>query len=332
MRSLSVRVEAVTPMFLGGANPRGAPELRAASFRGVMRFWLRALLGAYLGDNLKVLRQAESAVFGSTDGASPVVVQVKGRPHYVDLERRPSRTSGYNYLYWSVFLQRKGRKLRCIAPGSTFQVLLSLRPGVRQEQALWRAGAALWLTVRLGGLGSRSRRTLGSLVAREEPAQGFDPPLPPFVSSASGPAALAAELEAGIRTLCSSVGDNGEKPCHGFNVLHKDRCSVWVVAGNQPWPTWEGAAEKMGAALRALRQGMPLRERAALGLPLKGAPKSLPPRYASPLILTIAPLRGGGFAGIVVLFEPLLKAPPSFKDSLVCPFVGQFDVKEEVSL
>ncbi len=61
---LTVTLEAVTPLFLGGANPRGAPELRASplqaqvrspranprgapelrapSFRGAMRYWMRA--------------------------------------------------------------------------------------------------------------------------------------------------------------------------------------------------------------------------------------------------------------------------------------------------
>jgi len=31
MRELRLRLETVTPMFLGGANPRGAPELRPPS-------------------------------------------------------------------------------------------------------------------------------------------------------------------------------------------------------------------------------------------------------------------------------------------------------------
>jgi len=332
MRSMRVTLETVTPLFLGGAEPRGAPELRAPSLRGVMRFWLRALLGAHLGDDFRALRQAESAVFGSTDGASPVMVRVKGRPRYIDLEPRPGRTSGYNYLFWSLFLQRKGKSLRCIAPGSTFKVWLGLRPGIPQDQALWQAGAALWLTVRLGGLGSRSRRTFGSLVVRQEPALDADSPLPSFVSVADDAAAFAAELELGLRTLRNIVGGNGGRPSHKFNVLHKDRCSIWIVAGSQPWPTWEVAAKEMGTALRAFRQQMPLRKRAALGLPLRGAPKNLPSRYASPLILTIAPLGDGDFAGIVVMFEPLLETPSDFKDSLVRPFVEQFAIRKEVSL
>ena len=331
MRSLSVRLETVTPLFLGGADPKGSPELRAASFRGVMRFWLRALLGAHLGDDLKALRQAESAVFGSTDCASPVVVQVRGKPRYVDLERR-SGVSGYNYLYWSLFLQQKDKKLRCIAPGSTFEVSLRLRPGIHQDQALRQAGAALWLMVRLGGIGSRSRRTLGSLAAREEPALGLDPPLPSFVSTASDPAVLAAELEVGLRTLRNAVGSDGGRPGHRFNVLHRDRCSIWVVAGDQSWHAWEIAAEEMGTALRVFRQGFRLHERAALGLPLKGLKNPPYKRYASPLILTLAPLSNGDFAGVVVMFKPLIGSHADFKNSLVRPFVERFAIRKEVSL
>jgi hypothetical protein len=43
-------LETITPLFLTGADPRGEPELRAASIRGALRFWLRALLGGVIGD------------------------------------------------------------------------------------------------------------------------------------------------------------------------------------------------------------------------------------------------------------------------------------------
>lgn len=36
-------LKVLTPMFMGGADPEGAPELRAASIRGAMRFWFRAI-------------------------------------------------------------------------------------------------------------------------------------------------------------------------------------------------------------------------------------------------------------------------------------------------
>ncbi len=45
MFQLSVTLETVTPLFLGGADPRGAPDLRSSAFRGALRYWLRAALG-----------------------------------------------------------------------------------------------------------------------------------------------------------------------------------------------------------------------------------------------------------------------------------------------
>ena len=33
------KLNVLTPMFMGGAEPYGKPELRAASLRGAMRFW-----------------------------------------------------------------------------------------------------------------------------------------------------------------------------------------------------------------------------------------------------------------------------------------------------
>jgi CRISPR-associated protein Cmr1 len=70
--------EIVTPLFVGGSDPQ-QPEIRAASFRGALRFWLRALLGGVLGDRPDKIFQCKSQVFGSTDYASPVVVRLE--PH-----------------------------------------------------------------------------------------------------------------------------------------------------------------------------------------------------------------------------------------------------------
>ena len=33
------KLKVLTPMFMGGADPEGEPELRSASIRGAMRFW-----------------------------------------------------------------------------------------------------------------------------------------------------------------------------------------------------------------------------------------------------------------------------------------------------
>ena len=69
-------LKVLTPMFMGGADPEGDPELRAASIRGAMRFWFRAIAGAITNDPREIYR-LESEVFGNTERKSRVVVRVK---------------------------------------------------------------------------------------------------------------------------------------------------------------------------------------------------------------------------------------------------------------
>lgn len=69
MQDITVKLETVTPLFLGGAEPRGKPELRPASFRGALRYWLRAAQGASTVDNpegIKEVQKSESEVFYQT--------------------------------------------------------------------------------------------------------------------------------------------------------------------------------------------------------------------------------------------------------------------------
>jgi CRISPR-associated protein Cmr1 len=141
-------LETVTPLFLGGSDPRGQPELRAASFRGAMRFWLRALLGGVLGDRPDKIFQCESQVFGSTDHASPVVVRLE--PHRLDW--------GEHYPL-PHHKERKFRGFNGFNPGQQFEVCLLSH----DEVALQQAQKALLLLCYLGGLGRRSRRGFGSL-------------------------------------------------------------------------------------------------------------------------------------------------------------------------
>ena len=48
MQEVTFDVQTVTPLFLAGADQATA-ELRAPSFRGEMRYWLRALVGGLVG-------------------------------------------------------------------------------------------------------------------------------------------------------------------------------------------------------------------------------------------------------------------------------------------
>ena len=56
MPSETFKLKVLTPMFMGGADSDGEPELRAASIRGAMRFWFRAIAGAVINGLRKVYR------------------------------------------------------------------------------------------------------------------------------------------------------------------------------------------------------------------------------------------------------------------------------------
>ncbi|MEM4203139.1 MAG: type III-B CRISPR module RAMP protein Cmr1 [Candidatus Methanomethylicaceae archaeon] len=289
-------LEIVTPLFLGGTDPCGAPELRAASVRGALRYWLRALLGGVMGDrDLDALRAAEAAVFGSTEGASPVVVRVQ----YGSLPQQPfsqiaewdSRTRRYRkpgiaYLFFAAWGTKSKPEREAINAGSSFELLLGKRAGVAEsnDQAFQRAHAALWLLTHLGGLGARSRRGAGSLQVTK--ATGEPNGLPPLCVRATSPAELQQDLKEGLTRLRKLVGTSspiGISNPSAFNVLHPDVCKVWVI--NEGFNSWSDALEAIGGAMQRFRtrrnpdyqnvknavQGGPLTQsvqRAAFGLPI----------------------------------------------------------------
>jgi len=147
MNKLEVTLEIVTPLFLGGADPRGEPELRAPSFRGALRFWLRALLGGVLGNDPKRIFEEESKVFGSTKQASPVIVYVQANGN---LRKKA----------FSLLLHNKPNvQVIGFNPGQKFKIYFTSH----DKEALKRAQKALQLLCCLGGLGRRSRRGFGSL-------------------------------------------------------------------------------------------------------------------------------------------------------------------------
>lgn len=268
MQSLKVSLETVTPLFLGGANPRGEPELRSSSVRGALRFWLRALLGGAIGDSpdkLDALRQAESAVFGSTElGASPVVICLRhGSLSQVPFSRLASWNDkdkrygmpGIAYMFFGARETGEEPGRSAINAGTVFNLNLSFRAGfgLSNKEAFARAYAALWLLTHLGGLGARSRRGGGSLQVREviEP-KGVPEDLPPLIVNATTPKNLQKEIGDGLSCLRRLVGTavNIQSPST-FDVLHPSLCKIWVL--DKAFHNWSEALEEIGKKMQQFR-------------------------------------------------------------------------------
>ncbi|MEM1055740.1 MAG: type III-B CRISPR module RAMP protein Cmr1 [Bacteroidota bacterium] len=312
--------EVLTPMFLSGVDQETC-ELRAASLRGAMRYWYRALLGGR-GLSLREVKGAEARVFGEAArdggvGSSAVSVRVHA-PHLTD-HIRPANTlpdwdhktdaehprgklspnSGTGYLWFSVALGSNFRSY--VQPEARFQVVLTSRSEVALREAL----RAFWLVVHLGGIGTRSRRAAGSIWVRgvlfskhlSEEFRG-----PAFIETFDVKT-VGRELE---RMLAEERGTSTPP----FDTLKPGRSLI----GTRSLPTdsWKKAVQSTGEHLKSFwstqRAGTRRpsdSDRAGFGLPVTLGSKSrqrelkldvspLDPtdRRASPLHISIVPLLG----------------------------------------
>lgn len=213
MKPIRLSLELVTPGFLGGADPTKDCEWRGASVRGQLRWWFRAVAGGHFqGDEARV-REAECEVFGSTEQASALLVQLqgggrkltkedkriyrswgralsseslgklwgigKGSEPEATTEKRLRLGSAVNPIHYlagpGCFW--KGEMVRpCLDAGSSAELGLRLRPGRRlgeETDELLRQTLKAWL--HLGAVGTRSRRGFGSLVVTAAEG-GFEAP------------------------------------------------------------------------------------------------------------------------------------------------------------
>lgn len=177
MTTFHARYRLVTPLFSAGAQPAQA-ELRAPSFKGVLRFWWRALAWSRLGGDLTAIQAAEDRLFGSPAGRGRLTLVLEPPPN-LKLIRPPETlkdenrvvSHGARYLGYGVLetmTSRDGNKVAgtvlrgCIMP-CEFKVTFQLR-GNDDHDLLRDALIALGT---VGGFGARSRRGFGSLMLDE---------------------------------------------------------------------------------------------------------------------------------------------------------------------
>lgn len=154
---LEYECEVVTPLFLGGADPKSA-ELRAASVKGVLRFWWRALYG---GDDIEDMRKRESMIFGSTEQKSLLKVQISPITINYSNERLSQGFSTIEYLAYG-YIQKDKTIRNHIKPGSRFKIFLDLINCPELNEVT----NAMKFLLSYSGIGSRSRNAFGSLFCK----------------------------------------------------------------------------------------------------------------------------------------------------------------------
>ena len=186
----AIRIEAtysvVTPLFCAGADSK-TPEVRLPSFKGVLRYWWRALAWSRCGGDLEVVRREEDRLFGSAGGGqSRVLMRWASPPEPTPIsvnEVLKVRAGGEvvgdgaRYLGYGVMesFPRKNKQTgqrtaagqltrACLAP---FDFTVRMRGRDLNEQELTSLTDSLVALGVLGGLGAKSRKGYGSLVLRD---------------------------------------------------------------------------------------------------------------------------------------------------------------------
>ncbi|MGB9592200.1 MAG: type III-B CRISPR module RAMP protein Cmr1, partial [Candidatus Kryptoniota bacterium] len=176
-----LKCEIITPMFLGNASQEA--ELRAAPFKGLLRYWWRVANGAKYARHTELLQtellqtkllQAENVIFGSADekeGKSQVTVEVKGELRSFSANgfprgqtiRHPEVNNrsidrflylGYGPISGAGSLKKEGKGAFC--PGQSFSLVLT-----SQQKVLNDLQTTIQCVQQFGAIGGRSRNGWG---------------------------------------------------------------------------------------------------------------------------------------------------------------------------
>ncbi|HLH83679.1 MAG TPA: RAMP superfamily CRISPR-associated protein [Trebonia sp.] len=182
----TLTLSAVTPAFLGryaepgdkgdkgdkdGKGGKGYEiPFPVPSLRGALGYWLRALAGAHVGDNLASLGSVESAVFGSARSGGSVgmsTIWIRGREPVGVGRYKPSQPVAY--------LMGPGFRDDQTAPAARhLKAGTTIRLDVRNTGGTVHADlflCALWALRTFGGIGARARRGFGTISVDDRPLQ-----------------------------------------------------------------------------------------------------------------------------------------------------------------
>ncbi len=167
MHSINFQCEVTTPLFMYGADD-STPELRPSEFKGMMRFWWRAVQHY---NNMDKLRDVESSIFGGTSESSGkskfninvikreiLIQRYKPLPHHTGDDKCPylPSCSGKGKKKGICV---KGFKLPSIYVNSSFDIIFKTQKQIIQDFVT----KVFETSIILGGFGKRSRRGFGSI-------------------------------------------------------------------------------------------------------------------------------------------------------------------------
>lgn len=267
--------EVLTPMFLGGASQEA--ELRAASIKGALRFWFRALDPGF--------KEHEPLLFGSGGkeaGQSLLLLRCKAGPRAEErmrwgdakvnqFDQRSGRQVKNGIVYLGYPFAMKGNESRtAVPPGARFSLLVTCRrsapgkvpPGVTPLRA---ALASTWALGHFGALGMRARRGFGALALIDWRLEDRDgQPLPetgelaelPLLHRVANPGDWTAGAQRGLGAIRSWFGrfEVGERRQTEKHPHFGQRADFTIGKGDVRRNDWRGVLLSLGRSLQDFRE------------------------------------------------------------------------------
>ena len=193
---IEAKYRVVTPMFCAGAYPERA-ELRVPSFKGVLRFWWRALAWPRLNGKLDAIRQEEDRLFGSSsvgqsrislrlEMTTPPAVTSAGDVLTSSAANEGPVGEGARYLGYGAMeafaSSKRGKRageLTRACLRAPFDFTIRTRGRCLSDDMIRMLQHALIAVGIFGGMGARSRRGYGSLNMQSLRVNGEEQWAPP---------------------------------------------------------------------------------------------------------------------------------------------------------
>ena len=188
---IEVTYRVVTPLFCAGADSTH-PEIRLPSFKGVLRFWWRALAWSRCRADLEAIRRQEDALFGSAGGGQSCVsmrLELTTNPPIVrkgevltvsrtggDVVGEGARYLGYGVMEAFASKKRgtKNGQLTRACRRAPFDFTVHMRCRDLDDTDLASLKDALVVLGTLGGMGAKSRKGYGSLAIQSLRVSGVN--------------------------------------------------------------------------------------------------------------------------------------------------------------
>jgi len=279
MERVTFKVEFVTPCFPGGADNTEVAEWRAASIRGQLRWWFRAIAGGFYKGNLPEVRNAEAFLFGSTEQASAVrirdvrgpkgvrdstepcnygnpgmtaaqIAEAWGEARVIPTENRiripgnngEIRQNPIKYLGYGAVGNQFNRARLDLNANRNAIFTVQFQRAIPDELGKLLT-KSVWSWINLSGIGSKSRKGYGSFRCMEVESDSgyFEPDDYDYAD--------IAVFGHKLQSLLDDVrGYNGTPEWSHFSEKTK------IYASVQPVDSWVDALELVGAWLIAFRR------------------------------------------------------------------------------